>query len=85
MLNRRASDMSLHIGQSYSDLGRHDEAIAALTEAIELYPDNPSAYEQRGHAYRAKYHRGDQNPEDLNKAIEDFARARDLYQDMPPF
>ena len=83
MSNRRAANMSLHIGQTYSDLGRHDEAIAALTEAIELYPDEPSAYGHRGHAYRAKYHKGDRNPEDLNRAIEDFARARDLYQGLP--
>ena len=85
MSNLRASNMSLHIGQTYHDLEMYDEAITALTEAIELSPDNASAYEVRGHAYRAKYHNRDRNPEDLNRAIEDFARARDLYQAMPPF
>ena len=82
---RQVARMSQRIGQTYSDLGRHDEAIAAFTEAIELSPDDAAVYEHRGHAYRAKYHGGDRNPEDLDRAIEDFSRARDLYRDMPPF
>ena len=85
MSSKRASNICLRIGQSYSDLKRYDEAITALTEAIELYPDNASAYEHRGHTYRAKYHSGDRNTEDLKRAIEDFDRARDLYLNEGPF
>ena len=57
-------------GTRANDEGRHEEAIAEYTKAIELNPDNSTTYNRRGFAY-----------DDLcqyEKAIEDYNKAIEL-------
>jgi tetratricopeptide (TPR) repeat protein len=49
---------------------RWDEAIADFTKAIELKPDDPVGYENRGWAYEEKG--------ELDKAIENYRQATKL-------
>src|SRR5262249_43480352 len=57
----------LDLGESLRIAGRNPEAERAYTLAIELKPDDPSAWFQRAHAYT--------EPKHFEKALADFSRA----------
>jgi Flp pilus assembly protein TadD len=64
-------------GVAYGKEGRYDEAIASLTKAVELNPNDSKAFNNRGLAY---FYKGQftQALSDYNKAIEldpNFAEA----------
>jgi tetratricopeptide (TPR) repeat protein len=60
-------------GSAYSDLKRNDEAVKDYNKALELNPNLAVAYANRGiNRLRAN--------EDLDMAIEDFKRTRDLFE-----
>jgi tetratricopeptide (TPR) repeat protein len=60
-------------GNAYRDLGDYSQAIVHYTEAIELDPNDATAYFHRGFAY---YERGD-----YEEAIADFTKAIELKHD----
>jgi len=60
-------------GLAYSELNRYEDAIKDFNKAIELNPKDAEAYANRGIASL-------QANEDLDKAIEDFKHARDLFE-----
>jgi len=65
-------------GVTYNDLGKHDLAIRDYTKAIELRPDYPEAYNNRGNTYGELSGKHDLAIRDYTKAIElrpDFAEA----------
>ena len=59
----------------YERKGDLNRAIADLTKALELTPDDPLAYDSRGRAYERKG--------DLDRAIADFTKALELTPDDP--
>jgi tetratricopeptide (TPR) repeat protein len=50
-LNPRLSHAHQFLGGAYSTLGRYDEAIAAMTEAVRLEPNNAGAHGSLARAY----------------------------------
>lgn len=64
------STMHMNIGIAYAEKGQLDEAIANISEAIKLNPNNSNAYKNRGVAYMRK--------EDFDKAMADFNKAIEL-------
>jgi tetratricopeptide (TPR) repeat protein len=60
-------------GNAHSKLKQRDKAIEDYNKAIELNPKYALAYTNRGTAYL-------QTNEDLDKAIEDFRCAKDLFE-----
>jgi tetratricopeptide (TPR) repeat protein len=54
-------------GMAYNEKGDYDRAIADLTQAIRLDPNNVYAYYMRGSAYHEK--------KDYDRAIADFTQA----------
>lgn len=46
-----AKDLYNTLGVTYSEMGRHDEAIATLRRYIELAPNDPNIYDSLGMAY----------------------------------
>ncbi len=55
---------------SYDDKGEYDRAIADYDKAIELKPNNPVAYNNRGNAYSSK--------REYDRAIADYSKAIEL-------
>ncbi len=80
-------NICIHVGHSHMDLGQYDDAIVAYTEAIDIAPQDYHGYECRGYAYREKFHNSGKNPEDAKKALEDFTKAKEFYEEseQPPF
>lgn len=73
---KKAQELGIHTAeiflwraQCYQELGRRGEAIATYNELIELAPDNPDYYVDRGFLLDA---------EDPSAAMEDYSRALDL-------
>ncbi|MGE3991292.1 tetratricopeptide repeat protein [Pseudorhodoplanes sp.] len=64
-------------GNAYSIQGRHDEAVADLTKAVELAPKDPNRFYNRGDAYRDKG--------DNERAIADYTSAIKLRSDFRYF
>ncbi len=60
-------------GQGLLRRGDYDEAIASLTEAIRIEPQQADAYLFRGRAYQGRNSAGD-----LDAAINDFTRAIEI-------
>jgi len=60
-------------GISFIDSHRYEEAIKALTKALEINPRNAEAYYNRGYAWRMKG--------DLVQALTDFKMALSLMPD----
>lgn len=73
--------LNMRIGRAYSRKEDVEEAIGAFSKAIEISPDNPDGYEQRGEAFMLKY-RYSNNPEDIDLAVQDFRKALDLLTDV---
>lgn len=65
----------VHEARRLSTLGEHDKAIAAIDEAIALYPGFYEGYWQRAIIQK--------EGRDMFKAIEDYARALDRRSDLP--
>ena len=86
-LHQETSNICIQVGHSHMDLGQYDDAIVAYTESINLDPENYRGYECRGYAYREKFHNSGRDPEDAKKALEDFTKAKELYEEnnTPPF
>lgn len=61
------ADAYFHRGEAASDANEHDQAIADLSEAIKLKPDNSAAFILRGNSYDAKG--------DLDRALSDYNEA----------
>jgi len=73
---KKAQELGIHTpelflwrAQCYQELGRIGEAIATYNELIDLAPDNPDYYVDRGFLLDA---------EDPSAAMEDYSRALDL-------
>lgn len=73
---KKAQDLGIHTAelflwraQCYQELGRKGEAIATYNELIEMDPENPDYYVDRGFLYDAE------NPE---LAMEDYSKALEL-------
>lgn len=73
---KKAQELGLHTpeiflwrAQCYQELGRIGEAIATYNELIDLAPDNPDYYVDRGFLLDA---------EDPSAAMEDYSRALDI-------
>src|SRR5579864_5904650 len=66
-LNPRSPEALGSRGNVLIELGRHDEGIRALSEAIRIQPQNPATYVYRGfgHAQKGEH----------SKALADFDRA----------
>jgi regulator of sirC expression with transglutaminase-like and TPR domain len=60
---------------AYLVTGNFEEAIATISAAIELQPDNPVLYADRGYAYLQM--------DEPRKAADDFARVIDLAPLIP--
>ena len=80
-LHQEAFNICIHVGHTYMDLGQYDDAIVAYTEAINLDLENYQGYECRGYAYREKFHNSGRDPEDAKEALEDFTKAKELYEE----
>jgi tetratricopeptide (TPR) repeat protein len=63
------ADEYLYRGNSYEKLGRHEEAIADYTSAIEVYPDYFDSHFNRAEVF-SLIGKSDESLADLNKAIE---------------
>lgn len=68
-------DSIIWLGRRLGYLGRIREAIAVYTRGIALHPDNPWLYRHRGHRYITA--------RELDHAISDFERARELTRGKP--
>ena len=86
-LHQEAFHICIPVGHTYMDLGQYDDAIVAYTDAINLEPQNYQGYECRGYAYREKFHNSGRDPENAKKALEDFTKAKEFYEEYktPPF
>ena len=73
-------NVRMNMGYTYMDLGEYDDAIIAYTEGIEIDPKNYHGYECRGNAYREKFHNSGKHQDDAEKALEDFTKAKELYE-----
>jgi tetratricopeptide (TPR) repeat protein len=60
----------LELGNAYSDIGDHKEALRVFTEMIKLYPNVIVSYLRRGYKYY--------ETKDYNRAVIDFNKAIDL-------
>ena len=78
---QEAFNICIHVGHSYMDLRQYDDAIVAYTDAINLDPENYRGYECRGYAYREKFHNSDRDAEDAKQALEDFTKAKEIYEE----
>ena len=72
-LNPNDADAYNNRGTAYGELQHQEEAIWDYNKAIELNPNFAHAYANRGITQL-------QTNEDLDKAIEDFKQARDLFE-----
>ena len=72
-LDPRDANAYYNRGNAYRDLNKHEEAIEDYNKAIELSPNLAQPYANRGITRL-------QTNEDLDKAIEDFKHARDLFE-----
>ena len=68
-------DSIIWLGRRLGYLGRIREAIDIYSKGIALYPDNPWLYRHRGHRYITV--------RELDNAIEDFLKARELVAGKP--
>ena len=68
-------DSIIWFGRRLGYLGRIREAIDIYSKGIALYPDNPWLYRHRGHRYITV--------RELDNAIEDFLKARELVAGKP--
>ncbi|CEJ44475.1 TPR repeat-containing protein [Umezakia ovalisporum] len=71
-LNPNDADAYHNRGVVYGDQEEWDLAVADYTQAIKLNPNDAGAYHNRGVVYRKLG--------DINKAREDFQRAKQLYR-----
>jgi tetratricopeptide (TPR) repeat protein/DNA-binding winged helix-turn-helix (wHTH) protein len=51
-VDSEAKDIYNALGVTYMEMGRHDEAIAALRRYVELAPEDPNIYDSLGMAYQ---------------------------------
>lgn len=51
-VDSEAKDIYNTLGVTYTEMGRHDEAIAALRRYVDLAPDDPNIYDSLGMAYQ---------------------------------
>lgn len=65
----------LLMGGMLSDMGRHEEAIARLQEAVKIAPQDPKAHYELGVSYK-KYGESTGNKSWYNKAIIEFEKAK---------
>ncbi len=74
IIDAGAKDLYNVLGSIYSDLGRHDEAIAMFRRYVELAPDEPNAYDSLalGFQWAGRYSEG----------IEEYERALALKRDF---
>ena len=68
-------DSIIWLGRRLGYLGKIREAIDIYSKGIALYPDNPWLYRHRGHRYITV--------RELDNAIEDFLKARQLVAGKP--
>jgi tetratricopeptide (TPR) repeat protein len=68
-------DALIWLGRRLAYPGRYREAIAAFSEGIDRYPDDPRFYRHRGHRYITV--------RELDRAIDDFERAAQMVADRP--
>ena len=68
-------DSIIWLGRRLGYLGRIREAIDIYSKGIALHPDNPWLYRHRGHRYITV--------RELDNAIEDFLKARELVAGKP--
>lgn len=65
-------------GEAMLNAGEYDQAIAKLSEAIRVNPQDAQAYLHRGRAYQCRNSAGD-----LNAAIADLTKASELAPNDP--
>lgn len=71
------------LGVRYLSEGDYEEAIIAFSAAIEIDPNNPDAYVQRGDAYvMAAKAEPDRAEEYLRKAKKDYKKAENLDESL---
>ena len=56
VVDSEAKDIYNALGVTYMEMGRHDEAIAALRRYVELAPEDPNIYDSLGMAYQWSGH-----------------------------
>jgi tetratricopeptide (TPR) repeat protein len=64
------------LGNSYGVTGDNESAVSALTNSLQLLPDNPDVYLDRAQAYRALG--------DTKRAADDERKAKELGGENPP-
>jgi tetratricopeptide (TPR) repeat protein len=70
--NPKDPEALIWVGRRYGYLWRYNDAIAAFSKGIAMYPDNPKFYRHRGHRYISI--------REFAKAQADFERAAQLIK-----